>query len=82
VGEIGRLPELGFGGRHVDAQVRSQPVPHLVLSPTEGCDCIPEAAFVRRVVVRLLAPVTRLVSVIVSWGKSIVECALRGCRRV
>ena len=29
-GEIGRLPELGLGGRHVDPQVRTQPFPHPV----------------------------------------------------
>src|SRR5215831_4481857 len=27
-GEIGRLPELGLGGRHVDPQVRTQPLFH------------------------------------------------------
>ena len=30
VGEIGRLPELDLGGRHVDPQVRTQPVLHPV----------------------------------------------------
>jgi hypothetical protein len=30
VGEIGRLPELGLGGRHVDPQVRTQPAPQPV----------------------------------------------------
>ena len=29
-GEIGRLPELGLGGRHVDPQVRTQPLFHPV----------------------------------------------------
>jgi len=29
-GEIGRRPELGLGGRQVDPQVRTQPVPHPV----------------------------------------------------
>jgi len=29
-GEVGRLPELGLGGRQVDPQVRTQPVPHPV----------------------------------------------------
>jgi len=29
-GEVGRLPELGLGGRQVDPQVRTQPFPHPV----------------------------------------------------
>src|SRR5262249_39218963 len=29
-GEIGRLPELGLGGGHVDSQVRTQPLFHPV----------------------------------------------------
>ena len=30
MGEIGRLPELDLGGRHVDPQVRTQPLLHAV----------------------------------------------------